>query len=91
MINIIVNKKKFENLGKLNFSLNINGKTVQKGNTKDMVFSIDQIIEYISQFITLKIGDLIFTGTPAGVGPVKINDRLIAKIEDIEMLNFLVK
>ena len=55
----------------INFQLELNGKTVQKGNTRDLIFSFDEIISYVSTFITLKTGDLIFTGTPAGVGPVK--------------------
>lgn len=75
----------------LNFSLDINEKRVQTGNTKDMLFSVDQIIAYVSQFISLKMGDLIFTGTPAGVGPVKIGDKLVAAIEGKELLNFEIK
>jgi acylpyruvate hydrolase len=75
----------------LNFSLLLNGVKVQAGNTADMIFSIDQIIEYVSKFITLKIGDLIYTGTPQGVGPVKINDRLEAYIEDKKLLDIEVK
>ena len=83
--------KSFKDINNVNFSLNINEKLVQTGNTKDMIFSVDRIIEYISQFVTLKIGDLIFTGTPAGVGQVKINDRLEAFIEDKKMMDFMVK
>jgi acylpyruvate hydrolase len=75
----------------INFSLQLNGIRVQSGNTADMIFSIDQIIEYVSKFITLKIGDLIYTGTPQGVGPVKINDRLEAYIEDKKLLDIEVK
>ncbi|HNW90307.1 MAG TPA: fumarylacetoacetate hydrolase family protein [Bacteroidales bacterium] len=70
----------------LNFSLKKNGEIVQAGNTSNMIFSIDQIIAHVSQFITLKMGDLIFTGTPSGVGPVKIGDRLTAYLEDKKML-----
>lgn len=73
------------------FHLDINGKTVQSGNSSEMLFSIDRIISYVSTFVTFKIGDLIYTGTPAGVGPVAINDRLEGYIEDRRMLNFLVK
>jgi acylpyruvate hydrolase len=73
------------------FKLEKNGEIVQIGNTKDMLFSIDTIISYVSKFITLKIGDLIFTGTPEGVGPVQIGDELTACIEDKEMLKFRVK
>lgn len=79
------------NQNEIDFHLDINGKSAQKGNTRDMVFSIDRIIEYISQFVTLKMGDLIYTGTPAGVGPVKINDRLEAYIEEKKLLDFIVK
>lgn len=75
----------------LNFSLQKNGETVQKGNTKDLLFSFDKIISYISQFMTLKIGDLIFTGTPEGVGPIKIGDTLTCKIEDQTLLSLNIK
>jgi len=83
--------KKFNSIYNLNFSLDVNGKTVQQGNTKDMIFSFKKIISYVSTFMTLKIGDLIFTGTPPGVGTVSIGDHLSAKIEDTELLNFQVK
>jgi acylpyruvate hydrolase len=73
------------------FHLDINGRTVQEGNTKDMLFSIDRIIEYVSGFVTFKMGDLLYTGTPAGVGPVEINDRLEGYIGDRRMFNFLIK
>ena len=72
----------------LNFSLKKNGETVQQGNTSDMIFSVDEIIEYVSKFFTLKTGDIIFTGTPVGVGPVKINDHLDGFIEDKMMFHF---
>jgi 2-keto-4-pentenoate hydratase/2-oxohepta-3-ene-1,7-dioic acid hydratase in catechol pathway len=78
-------------LTNLNFSLQQNGQIVQVGNTKDMLFDIDQIIVYISQFMTLKIGDLIFTGTPAGVGPVAIGDTLTGFIEDQNMFDLKIK
>jgi 2-keto-4-pentenoate hydratase/2-oxohepta-3-ene-1,7-dioic acid hydratase in catechol pathway len=80
-----------ENLNDLNFSLYKNGELVQKGNSKDMIFNIDQIISYLSQFVTLKIGDLIFTGTPAGVGKVEIGDVLEGFIEDKKLLTLKVK
>ncbi|HOY30633.1 MAG TPA: fumarylacetoacetate hydrolase family protein [Bacteroidales bacterium] len=76
----------FPDIKNLNFSLKKNRETVQSGNTSHMIFSIDQIIAHVSQFITLKTGDLFFTGTPAGVGPVKIGDRLTAYLEDKKML-----
>ena len=78
-------------LDNLGFSLTINEQTVQEGNTNDMLFSIDKIIDYVSQFTTLKIGDLIFTGTPEGVGPVKINDKLKGYIGDQEMFALNIK
>lgn len=75
----------------LNFRLEINGETVQSANTKDMIFSVDQIISYVSQFYTLKIGDLIYTGTPDGVGPVKRGDRLKGYLQDELLLDFQIK
>lgn len=73
------------------FSLEKNGETVQNGNTADMIFSPEKIIAYISQFITLKVGDLIYTGTPEGVGAVKIGDTLTGKIEGETVFSFAVK
>ena len=81
----------FDNVNDLNFSLNINGETKQAGNTKDMIFYIDQIISHVSKFFTLKIGDLIFTGTPEGVGPIAIDDKIDCFIEDKKLLSFNVK
>lgn len=86
-----INVKEINNLNDLNFSLYKNNELVQLGNTKNMIFSIDQIISYISQFVTLKIGDLIFTGTPAGVGKVEIGDLLEGFIEDKKYLSLRVK
>ena len=86
-----IQKSKFENLNNLNFGLEIDGKLKQKGNTSLMLFSFDYIISYISQFYTLKKGDLIFTGTPKGVGPVKIGNKLKAFIEDEVLLDFNIK
>lgn len=82
---------KFNDLQNLNFSLAINGEKRQQGNTKNMLFSFDQIVAFVSQYITLKKGDLIFTGTPPGVGKVNIGDKLIGYIEDTEFLNFEIK
>ena len=84
-------KEKFSNLSDLNFSLKINGTEVQNGNTQLMLWNIDEIIEHISKFFTLKVGDIIFTGTPKGVGPVKIGDRLQAFIENEKMMDFEIK
>lgn len=81
----------FKDINNLDFSLQINGETKQIGNTKDMLFDIDQIIAHVSKFFTLKIGDLIFTGTPVGVGPVTINDKIDCFIEDKKLLSFNVK
>ncbi len=81
----------FKNINDLNFRLDINGKTVQKGSTKDMIFSFDTIIEYVSKFVTLKQGDLIYTGTPEGVGPVKIDDHMEAYIESEKLFECNVK
>ena len=86
-----VSKTNLPAMNNLNFHLNINGKTVQKGNTSDLLFSFDKIITFISQFITLKIGDLIFTGTPVGVGAVNIGDKLEAFLEGEKLLAFDVK
>ncbi|MBR3520512.1 MAG: fumarylacetoacetate hydrolase family protein [Paludibacteraceae bacterium] len=82
-----ISKEGFD-INSLRFSLKKNGETVQQGNTSDMIFSVDEIIEYVSKFFTLKTGDLIFTGTPVGVGPVHINDRLEGYIEDKLMFQF---
>jgi len=86
-----VKKDMFPDCHAIHFSLEKNEKEVQKGNTKDMIFGFDELISYISKFLTLKIGDLIFTGTPAGVGPVKVGDRLTAYIEDNRLLDFYVR
>lgn len=73
------------------FHLDIDGKTVQTGNTSDMIFSVDRIISYVSRFFTLKIGDLIYTGTPAGVGPVKIGNHLQGYLGDSKLLDFHIR
>lgn len=90
-ISEFVDKNKYADLENLNFSLELNEQLVQQGNTRDMIFSYDILISYVSKFVTLKIGDLIFTGTPAGIGPVKIGDRLVGKIENEVFLDFSVK
>lgn len=81
----------FKDIQSLNFHLDIDGKTVQQGNTADMLFKVDQVIEYISRFFTLKIGDLLFTGTPVGVGPVSINQHLQGFLENEKVLDFHVR
>lgn len=75
----------------IDFHLDVNGQCRQHGNTRDMLFTVDEIIAYVSQFFTLKIGDYIYTGTPVGVGPVAIGDRLQAYIGDRMMMDFLIK
>lgn len=86
-----INKTELGDLSNLDFSLMIDDKTVQKGSTNQMVFSFEELICYVSKFFTLKIGDLIYTGTPAGVAPVKINDRLKGFIKEQQMFDFKVK
>jgi acylpyruvate hydrolase len=75
----------------IKFNLDINGKTVQNGDSSLMIFNFDEIIVHVSKYMTLKIGDLIYTGTPAGVGPVKIGDRLEGYLEGKAMFDFMVK
>jgi len=75
----------------LNFHLLLNGEKVQEGNSGDMLFTIDQIIAHVSKFITLRTGDIIFTGTPVGVGPVHINDHLEGFLEGDKLFDFKVK
>jgi len=76
---------------KIEFRLEKNGKVVQRGNSADMIFSFDQIVAHVSQFMTLKVGDLIFTGTPEGVGPTSIDDHFEAFIGNQKLLQFNVK
>ncbi|MGA2405967.1 MAG: fumarylacetoacetate hydrolase family protein [Bacteroidales bacterium] len=80
-----------KDMADLDFRLEINNKMVQKSNTSDMIFSFNEIVEYVSKFFTLKTGDLIFTGTPPGVGQLKKNDNLIAYLGDKPLLDFLIK
>lgn len=86
-----VDKKELPPIGNLNFHLDIDGQTVQTGCTADMIHSADKIISYVSKFFTLKTGDLIFTGTPAGVGPVKENQILQGYVEDKKVLEIKIK
>ncbi len=86
-----VNKSQFTDVKNINFHLLINDKVVQVGNTQDLLTPFDELIADISKYFTLKTGDLIFTGTPEGVGPVKIGDKLQAFIENEKMLEFDVK
>lgn len=84
-------KSSFTDLNNINFHLEVNGQTRQQGNTADLLFSFDKIISYVSQFITLKTGDLIFTGTPEGVASVSIGDKLSCYLESEKLLEFEVK
>lgn len=81
----------YKDIQNLNFSLAIDGKEVQHGCTADMLFRINDIIAYVSQFVTLKIGDLLFTGTPVGVGPVSIGQHLQGYLEEDKLLDFYVR
>lgn len=84
-------KEHFKDLNNINFSLQKNQTVVQEGNTSLMLYKIDEIIEYVSKYFTLKIGDIIFTGTPAGVGRVIANDKLTGFIEDKQLFSITVK
>ena len=86
-----VEKEKFRDVQALQFHLDINGTTVQQGCTSDMLYKIDELIAYISTYFTLKTGDLLYTGTPVGVGPVKIDDHLEGWVEDRKVLDFCCK
>ncbi|MAE07910.1 MAG: hypothetical protein CL661_04025 [Bacteroidetes bacterium] len=86
-----IKRNTLDNQESINFSLTINGEEKQKGNSSDMIFSFENIIAYISKFITLVDGDLIFTGTPSGVGPIAINDHFEAYLEGNKLLEFVVK
>jgi 2-keto-4-pentenoate hydratase/2-oxohepta-3-ene-1,7-dioic acid hydratase in catechol pathway len=84
-------KKEFSDVNDINFSLKKNDEIVQTGNTSLMLWKIDEIIEYVSKYFTLKIGDIIFTGTPAGVGKVIANDKLTGYLESTQMFSITVK
>ena len=82
---------RFKDVQNLDFHLTIDGNKVQEGNTRDMIFKIDELIAYISQFYTLKIGDLLYTGTPVGIGPVSIGQHLEGYLEGEKLLDFYVR
>ena len=86
-----VEKEKLLDVQAVRFHLDINGSTVQEGCTCDMLYRIDELIAFISRYFTLKTGDLLYTGTPAGVGPVHINDQLTGYLEDRKVLELNVK
>ncbi|MBQ3634900.1 MAG: fumarylacetoacetate hydrolase family protein [Bacteroidales bacterium] len=81
----------FPDVSNIDFSLSLNGELRQHGNSADMINSFDEIVAYVSRFFSLRIGDLIFTGTPPGVGPVKIGDNIVGKIGERTMLDLRVK
>lgn len=80
-----------EKKNNIQFSLLKNNELVQNGNTNDVIFNFDKIISYVSQYFSLNMGDIIYTGTPEGVGPVAIGDKLVAKIDEEELLHFEIK
>ncbi len=86
-----IDKNSFVNLNNINFSLLKNNEPVQTGNTSDMLWKIDEIISYVSKYFTLKIGDIIFTGTPEGVGKVEVNDVLTGILEEKQLFSIHVK
>lgn len=90
-IGTFVPVERFKDIQYLNFHLDIDGKTVQQGCTVDMLFKVDDIIAYVSRFVTLKIGDLLFTGTPVGVGPVSIGQHLEGYLEEEKLLDFYIR
>jgi acylpyruvate hydrolase len=90
-LGIFIPKEKFTDLTDISFTLDVNGIRRQNGNTSDLIFTFSDIISYVSRYYTLKTGDLIFTGTPSGVGPVAKGDNLVAQLEDETVLDFFVK
>ena len=91
VVSPLISKEELGDVHNLPFSLQKNGKTVQSGNTKDVIFSFERLIAFVSQRITLRKGDLIFTGTPEGVGPVQIGDKLVGYLQEKEMFTCTVK
>lgn len=83
--------EKFSDIQDIHFHLDVDGETVQRGHTADMLFKVDEIIAYVSQFCTLKIGDILFTGTPVGVGPVSVGQHLQGYLEGEKLLDFYVR
>ena len=91
VIGAFLPKTELSDIQNIQFRLNLNGKTVQQGNSADMIFPINELIAYVSRFFTIKIGDILFTGTPVGVGKVAIGDRLEGYIFDKKMFDFYIK
>jgi len=90
-ISKMIPKEEFSDLYTLNFFLDKNNERVQHGNTSKLIFSFEKVISFVSQYITLRKGDLIFTGTPAGVGPVQVGDHLVGYLEERKLLDFHIK
>lgn len=90
-VGTFINKNQLPEIQNLHFHLDIDGKTVQTGHTADMIHSVDKIVSFVSQFFTLKTGDLIFTGTPVGIGPLKENQHLEGWLENYKVLEFNIK
>lgn len=90
-IGTFVPADRYEDIQNLNFHLTIDGKEAQRGCTVDMLFRVDDIIAYVSQFVTLKIGDFLFTGTPAGVGPVSVGQHLQGYLGEEKLLDFHIR
>ncbi|MDR0938260.1 MAG: fumarylacetoacetate hydrolase family protein [Mediterranea sp.] len=82
---------RFADIQDLHFSLDIDGQEAQRGYTGDMIFKVDEIVAYVSQFVTLKTGDLLYTGTPAGVGPVRVGQHLQGFLEGEKLLEFNIR
>ena len=91
VVGTFVPVEEWPDIQRLSFRLDINGQTVQSGCSADMIFTVDELVAYVSRYYTLKMGDLIYTGTPAGVGPVHINDHLEGYIEERKLLDFNVR
>lgn len=90
-VGTFITAERFASPTDISFSLDVNGETRQEGNTADLIFSFAEIISYVSKFYTLKTGDLIFTGTPSGVGPVRRGDNLVARLAGETVLDFFVR
>ena len=86
-----IEKSKFDDINNINFKLELNQKTVQNSNTRLMLWKVDELISYISKYFTLKIGDIIFTGTPSGVGKVGIGDELQGYLENQKLFNLKIR
>lgn len=91
VIGNFINVDQLPDIQDVRFSLNLNGNTVQNGYSGDMIFPVNELIAYVSRFFTLKIGDILFTGTPAGVGKVNVGDKLEGFIQNEKMFDFDIK